>query len=232
MKILKPANNTGTPIARSSTDSSIFSHMLDASASRQWLQERPEKRGTAMRELLVAFGVAADDVTVDLISFAMLCRDMRAILSDGRYLRWRLIDSFKIGNGAISGRCGPIVAKVIDRLTAAAGSTELVHAKALAEALAVTPSQLGRLLLAETGFGYIELRRCGRIRAAVRPLVEGKTSIKEMSLSAGYGPNNMAQFDKDFRRVTGVCPKEMRQAAQEPPAQVRRALPNSKRTPR
>lgn len=72
----------------------------------------------------------------------------------------------------------------------------------------LTPSSFARFFRKMTGKTFVEFRNGCRIRRACRALVETEHSILEIALNAGF--ENLANFNRQFRRSTGMPPREYR----------------------
>jgi AraC-like DNA-binding protein len=67
---------------------------------------------------------------------------------------------------------------------------------------------LERLIKRQTGMRFTELTRQGRVGRGLDLLQSSSLSFKEIAAELGY--QNPSQFNRDFRRVTGVSPTKWR----------------------
>jgi AraC-like DNA-binding protein len=72
----------------------------------------------------------------------------------------------------------------------------------------LTPSSFARFFRKMTGKTFVEFRNACRIRKACQTLVETELSILEIALAAGF--ENLANFNRQFRKTTGMPPRDYR----------------------
>lgn len=72
----------------------------------------------------------------------------------------------------------------------------------------LTSSSFARFFRKMTGKTFVEFRNGCRIRKACRALVETEHSILEIALASGF--ENLANFNRQFRKSTGMPPREYR----------------------
>jgi AraC-like DNA-binding protein len=103
---------------------------------------------------------------------------------------------------------GATLSPLVARAVATFGSLLRPRAQDVAAHLAVSRAHLGRLIQAETCHGFRELRSAAAIQRGARALAESATPIKAISHGAGF--DHPSQFDREFRRVLGLSPRELR----------------------
>ncbi len=72
----------------------------------------------------------------------------------------------------------------------------------------LTPSSFARFFRKMTGRTFVEFRNACRIRNACRALSESDHGILEIALASGF--QNLANFNRQFRKATGMPPREYR----------------------
>lgn len=85
---------------------------------------------------------------------------------------------------------------------------ETVSLDDLAQKYGISPTQLSRLFSEQAGVTLFEHLNRLRIAKACQLLKRGQLPILEISLAVGY--NNLSFFNRYFRRVTGMAPREYR----------------------
>ncbi|MDA3920226.1 MAG: AraC family transcriptional regulator [Salinisphaera sp.] len=97
---------------------------------------------------------------------------------------------------------------------------------AIARWQGMTPSTFSRFFKRTTGDNFVAFVRRLRIEAACRLLLENEQSVSDVCFRVGYG--NISNFNRHFKRLVGMTPREYRQASmpQRPmkPAQDRPAV--------
>ena len=78
----------------------------------------------------------------------------------------------------------------------------------------LTPSSFARFFRKMTGRTFVEFRNSCRIRRACQALAETDRNILEIALASGF--QNLANFNRQFRRNTGMPPREYRRLRQPP----------------
>lgn len=89
---------------------------------------------------------------------------------------------------------------------------EDLHLDELAERFHLSPFYLSRLFKRTTGFTFKEYINTLRIREAERLLRE--TELKVIDISAHVGFANVSHFNRKFKQVTRMSPKEFKQYAE------------------
>jgi AraC-like DNA-binding protein len=72
----------------------------------------------------------------------------------------------------------------------------------------LTPSSFARFFRKMTGKTFVEFRNGYRIRMACHKLVETDQGILEIALASGF--DNLANFNRQFRKSTGMPPRDYR----------------------
>ncbi len=72
----------------------------------------------------------------------------------------------------------------------------------------LTPSSFARFFRKMTGKTFVEFRNGCRIRKACQSLVETDHSILEIAITSGF--ENLANFNRQFRKSTGIPPRDYR----------------------
>ncbi|HVX56679.1 MAG TPA: helix-turn-helix domain-containing protein, partial [Candidatus Saccharimonadales bacterium] len=83
----------------------------------------------------------------------------------------------------------------------------------VADAAAVSPSHLGRLLVAEVGLDYRALRRGVVMKAAVIEILAGDEQVAQIAYRLGMHPGT---FDQIFHETFGSSPRELRRYWRRP----------------
>jgi AraC-like DNA-binding protein len=83
----------------------------------------------------------------------------------------------------------------------------------VAEALAVSPNYLSRLIRRETGITLTALIQRTRLRRAKQLLAEGGRSISEIAYQVGY--QNYRDFYRNFVKYENTSPRQMRRRLSE-----------------
>jgi DNA-binding response OmpR family regulator/AraC-like DNA-binding protein len=78
----------------------------------------------------------------------------------------------------------------------------------LANRVGVSRAHFGRLVHADTGLHYRELRRAVVLKAAVSQILMTDEQIAQISNQLGF--SHPAQLDREFRELFGCCPRELR----------------------
>jgi len=78
----------------------------------------------------------------------------------------------------------------------------------VAERFHISEGHLSRMFAKYTGFPYQEYVRLVRVREAQKRLRETQDRIADIALAAGFG--QIAHFNKTFKTVAGVAPREYR----------------------
>ncbi|MGI8432384.1 MAG: helix-turn-helix domain-containing protein [Chthoniobacterales bacterium] len=87
-------------------------------------------------------------------------------------------------------------------------STEPLKVAHVAQRVAVHPDYLGKLFKNATGMTLTEYVARVRIENVKEQLPEPSCRVAEAAFAAGY--QSLAQFNRDFKRYTGVCPRRYR----------------------
>jgi len=72
----------------------------------------------------------------------------------------------------------------------------------------LTPTSFARYFRKMTGKTFVEFRNGCRIRRACRALAETDRSIVDIAIASGF--ENLANFNRQFRKSTGMSPREYR----------------------
>jgi AraC-like DNA-binding protein len=83
---------------------------------------------------------------------------------------------------------------------------------AVAARYGMNPSYFSRLFRKQTGLTLVELINKTRIQKSCQLLKRTEASIVEIAVAAGY--NNLSHFNRYFRRIVGMSPREYRNAAE------------------
>jgi AraC-like DNA-binding protein len=78
----------------------------------------------------------------------------------------------------------------------------------LAQAFGLSPAYLSRAFSKKTGFTIVEYLNRIRIRKSCVLLKRSRSSILDIALSVGY--NSLSHFNRYFRRIMGMSPREFR----------------------
>ncbi len=79
--------------------------------------------------------------------------------------------------------------------------------------LAVEKTHCSRIFRSATGHSFCEWDRSIRVRVAKNMLRQSDKSVSAIASAVGY--RDITTFERNFRRVTGMCPTSFRQANQE-----------------
>ena len=79
----------------------------------------------------------------------------------------------------------------------------------LAEIAFMHPGSVNRFFKKSTGFSMVEYINLTRIGLACQLLSEGQKSILDISLECGF--QNLSNFNRTFKRVKGITPRQYRQ---------------------
>ena len=81
----------------------------------------------------------------------------------------------------------------------------------LAGRYGLNPSYFSRLFHQEAGVPVVESINRARIQKGCQLLKRSQATIVEIALAVGY--NNLSHFNRYFRRIVGMSPREYRQAS-------------------
>jgi AraC-like DNA-binding protein len=147
---------------------------------------------TRLRALTAARGLDAWLALASLLG--ELARSGGEVLADASYRNQR---SFKMES-----RLGRIIGHI------EAHCDERLPLGEVARFAGLTPSSFARFFRKMTGKTYVEFRNGCRIRKACQSLVETDHSILEIALASGF--ENLANFNRQFRKSTGMPPRAYR----------------------
>jgi AraC-like DNA-binding protein len=96
----------------------------------------------------------------------------------------------------------------------------------LAQKTGVSVAYLCRLFKGYTGKTVIEYLVERRIQAAIWKLREGDEKIISIALNCGF--NDLAYFNRTFKRIVGTTPSRYRRRISRPPRSPRSSRPKSR----
>jgi two-component system, LuxR family, response regulator FixJ len=198
---LREADTPSASLLRALLDLSNESQTADAPCTQQ-----PVDRFAA---LLLASLVARD---LPLRLFLACAEGLRRVLlskaSEGTSeVRQHLVDLIEQVRHSGQDRFHPTVSDCIVKLEANGHRRPTEHT--IARELGVDPAHLGRLLKNHTQLGFREWRKGLALRLAVTQLITTEVQIAQIAYRAGF--EYPSQFDRDFRGVFGMSPREFRQ---------------------
>src|SRR5690606_25591419 len=91
--------------------------------------------------------------------------------------------------------------------------TESTTQAEVATALRMTPEGFSRFFKRATGRTFVSYMHELRVGEACRLLIETDTPITDVCFAAGFG--NLSNFNRIFRRLRGVSPRQYRRAYQD-----------------
>jgi AraC-like DNA-binding protein len=83
----------------------------------------------------------------------------------------------------------------------------------IASRYGLNPSYFSRLFHLHSGMPLVEFINRARIQKSCQLLKRSDAGIVEIALAAGY--NNLSHFNRYFRRITGMSPREYRTASKK-----------------
>ncbi len=159
------------------------------------LRFSPETAGSLEQRLRALTATRGLDAWLALAALlGELSRCSSEALADPSYRNQR---SFKMGS-----RLGRIIEHIESHCD------ERLQLDDAARFAGLTPSSFARFFRKMTGKTFVEFRNGCRIRMACQKLVETDQSILEIALASGF--ENLANFNRQFRKSTGMPPREYR----------------------
>ena len=105
-------------------------------------------------------------------------------------------------------RFHPAVRSAVAYFESVAPAGPHLSEQGLAAHIGIDPAHLGRLLAANTGLRYRQWRCGARFRVALRKVLTTGEYVGQIAAQSGW--SSIGQFDRDFRMMFGVAPRQLR----------------------
>jgi AraC-like DNA-binding protein len=162
---------------------------------------RPRSDWVIASEEHSVLAIACCDPALTASEFVDRLSEFRAELSRHDTVHW---------SGRLRPGAHPLSVLILDRLNYGPPDVLAWSLGEWASSLCVSTAHLGRLILADAGASFRDVRRLYRAKRSAQLLLVPRWRVSDVAFSIGYSHGQLGQFSREFRQVFGRAPSDFR----------------------